>query len=37
MNTRVPTMKVDITAPVMPGIDYWMMTKDVKVPSTLIG
>ena len=37
VNTRVPTMKADITAPVMPGIDLWMMTKDVKVPSALIG
>ena len=33
MNTRVPTMKAAITAPVMPDIDSWMMTKGVKVRS----
>ena len=37
MNTCVPTMKADITAPVMTATDLWMMTKDVKVPSALIG
>jgi len=31
VNTRVPTTKADITAPVMPDIDSWKMTKDVKV------
>ena len=31
VNTRVQTMKADITAPVMLDIASWMMTKDVKV------
>ena len=31
MNTTAPTMKADITAPVIPAIDSWMTTKDAKV------
>ena len=31
VNTRVPTMKVDITAPAMTATDSWVMTKAVKV------
>ena len=31
VNTRVPTMKADITAPAMTATDSWVMTKAVKV------